>query len=91
MTVSPSLVKRRKTHFHNLPCGATIILGNNGYIWIAPISGEENEDSAGGGYEQNLEVRNFHVFFLFPCKVYLTWPICSLSNDCENVSVCRIV
>lgn len=55
VTVSPSLVKRRKTHFHNLPCGATIILGNNGYIWIAPISGEENEDSAGGGYEQNLE------------------------------------
>jgi hypothetical protein len=25
--VSPSLVKRRKTHFHNLPCGASIILG----------------------------------------------------------------
>ncbi|XP_014774425.1 exosome complex component RRP4 [Octopus bimaculoides] len=53
VTVSPSLVKRRKTHFHNLPCGVHIILGNNGYIWIAPISPEEDEES-GGGYEQNL-------------------------------------
>ena len=25
--VSPSLVKRRKTHFHRLPCGANVILG----------------------------------------------------------------
>ena len=28
--VSPSLVKRRKTHFHRLPCGVSAILGNNG-------------------------------------------------------------
>lgn len=33
--VSPSLIERRKTHFHNLPCGAHVILGNNGYIWIS--------------------------------------------------------
>ncbi len=30
----PALVKRCKNHFHNLLCGASIILGNNGYIWI---------------------------------------------------------
>lgn len=35
MVVSPSLIERRKSHFHNLPCGAHIILGNNGYIWIS--------------------------------------------------------
>lgn len=51
--LSPSLIKRRKTHFHSLPCGASIILGNNGYIWICP-TGNEMEDKT-GGYEQNLE------------------------------------
>ena len=39
--VPPSLVKRCKTHFLNLPCGATVILGNNGYVWICPLSTEE--------------------------------------------------
>ncbi|KAH8033322.1 hypothetical protein HPB51_010238 [Rhipicephalus microplus] len=39
--VSPSLIKRCKTHFHNLPCGAQIILGNNGYVWICPLPSEE--------------------------------------------------
>ncbi|GBP87264.1 Exosome complex component RRP4 [Eumeta japonica] len=34
--VFPSLIRRRKTHFHNLPCGISIIIGNNGYIWISP-------------------------------------------------------
>ncbi|XP_043576493.1 exosome complex component RRP4 isoform X1 [Chiloscyllium plagiosum] len=51
--VSPSLVKRRKTHFHNLPCGAAIILGNNGYIWIYPFT--EQKDDEAGGFVTNLE------------------------------------
>ncbi|XP_023236569.1 exosome complex component RRP4-like [Centruroides sculpturatus] len=51
--VCPTLVKRRKTHFHNLPCGAHIILGNNGYIWISPVINEDVEHS--GGYAQCLE------------------------------------
>lgn len=50
--VPPALVVRRKNHFHDLPCGATIILGNNGYIWVCPTS-EQSE--GGGGYLQNLE------------------------------------
>lgn len=53
--VSPSLVKRRKTHFHRLPCGANVILGNNGYIWISPST--ISEDDA-GGFAQNLSVVN---------------------------------
>jgi exosome complex component RRP4 len=28
-------VKRCKNHFHNLLCGASVILGNNGFIWIS--------------------------------------------------------
>lgn len=52
--VFPSLIKRRKTHFHNLPCGASIILGNNGFIWISPVVHTEGEDG-GGGFTQNLD------------------------------------
>ncbi|BFZ20113.1 hypothetical protein BsWGS_23152 [Bradybaena similaris] len=51
--VPPSLILRRKTHFHNLPVGAAIILGNNGYIWISPTEHEEEEKT--GGYETNLQ------------------------------------
>ncbi|KAG8447606.1 hypothetical protein GDO86_014930 [Hymenochirus boettgeri] len=51
--VSPSLIKRRKTHFHNLPCGTSIILGNNGFIWLYPTP-EETEEEA-GGFITNLE------------------------------------
>lgn len=59
--MSPSLIKRRKTHFHNLPCGATVILGNNGYVWICPTEGEVSEQT--GGYEQNFEVCSGHAVF----------------------------
>jgi exosome complex component RRP4 len=53
LRVSPSLVKRRKTHFHRLPCGANVILGNNGYIWLSPSQMSEDES---GGFAQNLTV-----------------------------------
>ncbi|ELT97658.1 hypothetical protein CAPTEDRAFT_115301 [Capitella teleta] len=53
LAVSPSLIKRRKTHFHNLPCGASIILGNNGYVWICPSIDEATEQT--GGFVQDLE------------------------------------
>ncbi|XP_050293902.1 exosome complex component RRP4 [Anthonomus grandis grandis] len=51
--VFPSLVKKSKIHFHNLPFGVSLILGNNGYIWISPpvTESEGNE----GGFVQNLE------------------------------------
>lgn len=45
--VPPSLVKRCKTHFLNLPCGATVIVGNNGYVWISPLENEEATPSDG--------------------------------------------
>jgi len=53
VTVAPSLVLRRKNHFHDLPCGATVVLGNNGYIWICPTT--TTEDTGTGGYVQDLE------------------------------------
>ncbi|XP_050176193.1 exosome complex component RRP4 [Myiozetetes cayanensis] len=51
--VSPSLVKRQKTHFHDLPCGASVILGNNGFIWIYPTAEQKEEEA--GGFTTNLE------------------------------------
>ncbi|XP_047624663.1 exosome complex component RRP4 isoform X2 [Phacochoerus africanus] len=51
--VSPSLVKRQKTHFHDLPCGASVILGNNGFIWIYPTP--EHKEEEAGGFIANLE------------------------------------
>lgn len=53
VTVSPSLIKRRKTHFHNLPCGVSVIIGNNGFVWVAPTVNTEVEGH--GGFTQNLE------------------------------------
>lgn len=35
ITVSPVLIRRRSSHFCSLPCGVDLILGMNGYIWIA--------------------------------------------------------
>ena len=52
--VSPSLVKRRKTHFHQLPVGASVILGNNGFVWIYQTGGGEEE--GGGGFAADLGV-----------------------------------
>ncbi|XP_013144558.1 PREDICTED: exosome complex component RRP4 [Papilio polytes] len=46
--VFPSLIKRRKNHFHNI-LGISIIIGNNGYIWISPLEKEPTED------DENLE------------------------------------
>lgn len=41
--VPSSLVKRCKNHFHNLLCGVSIILGNNGFVWISPIVIDDNQ------------------------------------------------
>ncbi|KAM4848014.1 exosome complex component RRP4 isoform X1 [Urocitellus parryii] len=61
--VSPSLVKRQKTHFHDLPCGASVILGNNGFIWIYPTPEHKDEDA--GGFTANLEA-GFELAILLP-------------------------
>eukprot|EP00794_Sanderia_malayensis_P016065 gene16065-17688_t len=56
LQVSPSLVKRCKTHYHNLPCGATVILGHNGYIWIGPLMSNESDLSIRGPGPANEEI-----------------------------------
>ena len=69
MQVSPSLVKRRKTHFHNLPCGASIILGNNGYVWICPTVNEDADNA--GGFVENLEVLDAIDLDIHPSHFHL--------------------
>lgn len=72
MQVSPSLIKRQKTHFHNLPCGASIILANNGFVWLYPTP-EQQEEEAGGFYT-SLEVKKKslqHYFIVFCSNVSL--------------------
>ncbi|XP_026323996.1 exosome complex component RRP4 [Hyposmocoma kahamanoa] len=49
--VFPSLIKRRKNHFHSLPCGISVIVGNNGYIWISP----HKQDIAVEEYKDEIE------------------------------------
>lgn len=50
--VPPALIKRKKTHFHTLENGASLILGNNGYIWIGAAS--EETDKSEGGFTQDF-------------------------------------
>ena len=50
--VSPSLIEKRKTHFHNLPFGAHVIIGCNGSIWISqPVP----EGAESGGFVHSAE------------------------------------
>lgn len=70
----PALIKKSKTHFHNLPVGISVILGNNGYIWIAPTINKDQENA--GGFVQNLDEVNQISFELFQCLIVFL-PGCS--------------
>jgi exosome complex component RRP4 len=58
--VRSSLVKRTKNHFHSLPCGALIIRGCNGAIWICPPTSDHHIVDT-GGYVKNIESVNLDV------------------------------
>ncbi|XP_031844342.1 nicotinamide amidase [Nomia melanderi] len=81
LKVSPALIKRKKTHFHNLESGASLILGNNGYIWIG--ASKQDTDRSEGGFTQDLSripqtnrevcarLRNC-ILILAQCNMHLT-------------------
>eukprot|EP00035_Acanthoeca_spectabilis_P034300 m.28278 g.28278 ORF g.28278 m.28278 type:complete len:290 (-) comp6529_c0_seq1:900-1769(-) len=48
VSVVPALVKRCKNHFHKLPCGVSVVLGNNGYIWVGVEKDTEGQASDSG-------------------------------------------
>lgn len=81
LKVAPGLIKRQKTHYHNLANGAILILGNNGYIWIGANTTET--DRSEGGFTQDLsrisqEDRNVCsrlrncILILSECNLFLT-------------------
>ncbi|CAD5228954.1 unnamed protein product [Bursaphelenchus okinawaensis] len=49
------LIKRRKTHFFNLPMGASLVLGCNGTVFISTVRSTETTDQASGGYIHSTE------------------------------------
>ncbi len=53
--VSSPLIKRQKVHFVNLPCGVSIILGRNGFIWVTSTSIQETSQK-NGGFTPSLKV-----------------------------------
>lgn len=61
--VRSSLVERTKNHFHSLPCGASVIRGCNGAIWISPSSSSSLDSNTvdTGGYAKNIESVNLEV------------------------------
>ncbi|XP_061929361.1 uncharacterized protein LOC107997117 [Apis cerana] len=81
LKVSPALIKRKKTHFHTLENGASLILGNNGYIWIG--ASRQDTDRSEGGFTQDLSripqvnrevcarLRNC-ILILAQCNIQLT-------------------
>ena len=57
VAVPPHLIKRLKHHYHLLSCGVSVILGCNGYVWVAPppkvkATGETSIMSDDTGEEQ---------------------------------------
>jgi exosome complex component RRP4 len=60
ITVSSQLIKRQKVHFVSLPCGISIILGLNGYIWVTTSLIQENARK-NGGFTPNTQVRVMEV------------------------------
>ena len=49
VSVPPHLIKRLKHHVHVLPCGVSIVLGCNGYVWVAPPPAHPAAGQAAGG------------------------------------------
>ncbi|CAL7947985.1 unnamed protein product [Xylocopa violacea] len=82
LKVSPALIKRKKIHFHNLESGASLILGNNGYIWIGASA--QDTDRSEGGFTQDLSripqanrevcarLRNCILILAHFCNIQLT-------------------
>lgn len=59
--VQSNLIKRSKNHFHNLSAGVSVILGNNGYIWIEPLNNSKDHI----GFEVDLHQVRKHYYIWY--------------------------
>ncbi|GAM25681.1 hypothetical protein SAMD00019534_088560, partial [Acytostelium subglobosum LB1] len=65
MRVPSSLIKRGKLHFHTLECGVDVILGVNGYIWLADAAQQRKQAEL----IQNHEKEHYDQPLLLPQSV----------------------
>ena len=59
--VNSPLIKRQKVHFVNLPCGVSIILGRNGFIWVTTAQIQDSSRK-NGGFTPSLKVYKMKIF-----------------------------
>lgn len=59
--VSPVLIKKLKQHVVDLECGVTVILGNNGFIWIQRTLREPPEMEGDQRAETLLQKKKMHA------------------------------
>eukprot|EP01121_Diplochlamys_sp_Union-15-3_P009992 TRINITY_DN2758_c0_g1_i4.p1 TRINITY_DN2758_c0_g1~~TRINITY_DN2758_c0_g1_i4.p1 ORF type:complete len:159 (+),score=25.99 TRINITY_DN2758_c0_g1_i4:539-1015(+) len=45
LSAPPALIQRVSSHIVRLQCGVTVVLGNNGYIWITEPKDEEETEA----------------------------------------------
>eukprot|EP00730_Choanoeca_flexa_P014341 TRINITY_DN6239_c0_g1_i2.p1 TRINITY_DN6239_c0_g1~~TRINITY_DN6239_c0_g1_i2.p1 ORF type:complete len:293 (+),score=50.28 TRINITY_DN6239_c0_g1_i2:140-1018(+) len=57
ISVPSVLVKRPKHHFHRLPCGVALVLGNNGYIWMGSHLAEDTTQAQQQTTELSSDMR----------------------------------
>lgn len=89
MKVFPSLIIRRKNHFHNLICGVSVIIGNNGYIWISPqehdILFEETKEE-----HQNYVNQVSKFKCTYKDRINLTVPSPYRTVECHDIAILHI-
>lgn len=52
LAVSPSLIVQDKQRMHDLPCGARVVFGANGYVYITPTVPQEQSSSYTVNFEE---------------------------------------
>ncbi|XP_045593622.1 exosome complex component RRP4 [Procambarus clarkii] len=52
LAVSPSLIVQDKQRMHDLPCGARVVFGANGYVYITPTVPKEQASSYTVNFEE---------------------------------------
>ena len=79
LEVSSPLIKRQKVHFVNLPCGVSIILGRNGFIWVTTTSIQETSQK-NGGFTPSLKV--YYLILSISLNFFLNFEI--IANSAQR-------
>eukprot|EP00049_Salpingoeca_infusionum_P018842 m.359042 g.359042 ORF g.359042 m.359042 type:complete len:270 (-) comp18383_c0_seq1:326-1135(-) len=98
MSVPSVLVRRSKNHFHVLPCGVALVLGNNGYIWIGAEHSEDTtkvkQDAAAISTELRQRIARVRNCIAALSAKYLSifdTTIIYCYEDSEHLAVCDML